>query len=101
MFGKIYKNWIARDRRRRKRALEEIRGQFERDGYSLEDLTDSEVEQAITSYGDPIENSKPLTGREVYWVLRRLSPDGERFRARRIAENTGITANAINEQKGD
>ena len=100
MFGKIYKNWVARNQRRRRKVLDEIRGQFELHGYSLEDLADSEVEEAITFYSDPIENSMPLTGKKIYWVLRRLSPDGERFRRRRTPENANIPANAVKQQKG-
>ena len=100
MFGKIYKNWVARNQRRRERVLDEIRGQFELHGYSLEGLTDSEVEEAIAYYGDPIENSMPLTGKKIYWILRRLSPEGERFRGRPTPAIADIRANAEKEQKG-
>lgn len=82
MFGNVYKNWVALRQRRRKRLLAAIREQFERDGYSLENLTDSQVEEAIRFYNDPIETAIPLTGKRIYWILRRLSPNGEAFNQR-------------------
>ena len=81
MLGKIYNNWLPWGRsRRRKEALETIRGQLESLGYSLEGRTDRDLEEAITRYDRPVENAMPLTGKGVYWALRRLSLDRKRPR---------------------
>ncbi len=60
-----------------------MRDQFERCGYSLEDVTDSELEAAVTADGIRIESEMPLTGKQAFWVLRRISPGGETLRGRR------------------
>ena len=72
--------------RRRRRALDEVRRQIADCGYALDDLTDSQLEQAVTGGRGGIEKVLPLTPRTIYWTLRRLSPDAEDFGRRKIKE---------------
>jgi hypothetical protein len=68
------------------RVLDSIRRQFESSGYALDDLTDSELEAAITRGEGGIEEVLPLTGKKIYWTLRRLSPDGRQLQRRKIKQ---------------
>ena len=79
MLQTIYKNWLPCGQHRRKRVLNKIRGQIERNGYSLEDIDDSDLEAAITYDGRPIERAIPMTGKRIHWILRRLFADGNNF----------------------
>lgn len=82
MLGKIRKIWMASARRR---ILDKVRRQFETCGYTLDDLTDSQLEAAITRGEGGIETVPPLTAKTIYWMLRRLSPDGK-LRERKIKQ---------------
>jgi len=84
MLRAIYRNWGRSEQRRRKRVLAKIRRQLANCGYSVEDLTDSELEAAATCDGERVEDAMPLTGKRIYWILRRLSPDVTRLRRRKI-----------------
>ena len=79
MLQTIYKNWLPRGQHRRKRVLNKIRGQIERNGYSLEGIADSDLEAAITYDCRPIERAIPMTGKRIFWSLRRLFADGNNF----------------------
>ncbi len=87
MLGKNYKTWMPGPQRRRKQLLDAIRAEIESYGYSLGDLTDSEIEEAVTYYVGPIERALPLSGKGIYWSLRRLSPGGRRLRGRRTGSS--------------
>ena len=86
MLGMISKIWTPPSKRRRRRALDTIRRQIADSGYALDDLTDSELEAAITRGEGGIENVLPLTGKTIYWTLRRLSPGDRQFQQRRIKQ---------------
>ena len=83
MIETIRKIWTP-SRRRRKLALDDVRRQFANCGYTLEDLTDSELERLITYGTGEIEKLHPLTAKKIYWTLRKISPDGSRFEKRKI-----------------
>jgi hypothetical protein len=86
MLEMMSKIWTPPSERRRRRALDSIRRQFESSGYALDDLTDSELEAAITRGEGGIEEVLPLTGKKIYWTLRRLSPDGRQLQRRKIKQ---------------
>ena len=86
MLGRINKNWMPSAQSRRRRTLDIVRRQFESSGYTLDDLTDSELEAAITRGAGGIEKVLPLTGKAIYWTLRRISPDGRQLRRRKIKQ---------------
>ena len=81
MLGKINKIWTPR---RRRRAFAEVRRQMADCGYALDDLTDSQLEKAVTGGRGGIEKVPSLTARTIYWTLRRLSPDEGHLRQRKI-----------------
>ena len=83
MFGRLSKIWRLQ---RRRRAFAEARRQSADSGYALDDLSDSELESAITRGGGGIETSLPLTGKTIYWALRRLSPDSRQLQRRKIKQ---------------
>jgi hypothetical protein len=87
MFGKFYKTWMPWERRRR-RALENAREQIASCGYKLDDLADSQLEAALIQSESGIDEV-PLTGKRIYWALRRISPDGKLFRQR--GSRAGVT----------
>lgn len=64
---------------RKRRHLDKVRRLFEGCGHTVDDRTDSELEAAITHYGGRLGSSLPLTGKRMYWILRRLSSDGEQL----------------------
>jgi DNA-binding transcriptional LysR family regulator len=86
MIEMISKIWTPSSKRRRRRALDSIRRQIESSGYALDDLTDSELEAAITRGEGGIEEALPLTGKKIYWTLRRLSPDDRQLQQRKIKQ---------------
>jgi DNA-binding transcriptional LysR family regulator len=86
MLEMISKILTPSSKRRRRRALDSIRREFESSGYALDDLTDAELEAAITSGNGGIEEALPLTGKKIYWTLRRLSPDDPRLQQRKIKQ---------------
>lgn len=86
MFGKINKIWMPSAQSRRKRTLDNVRRQIESCGYTLDDLTDAELEAAITRGGRRIEKVLPLTGKTIYWTLRRISPDSRQLQQRKIRQ---------------
>ena len=90
MIGLISKIWThifsAAKRRKQLELLDGIRRQIADSGYALEDLTDSELETAITNGAGEIENFAPLTGKTIYWTLRRLSPDDRQLVRRKIKQ---------------
>ena len=86
MLGMINKIWMPSAQSRRKRTLDNVRRQIENSGYTLDDLTDAELETAVTRDGDGIEKVLPLTGKEIYWTLRRISPDGRQLQRRKIKQ---------------
>jgi hypothetical protein len=65
---------------RRRRTLNKIRREFEKLGYAFNDVTDSELEAAITFAGNSVEDFLPLTGKTMYWMLRRISQNGAPLR---------------------
>ena len=91
MFKTVHKHWIDRRRRRRTRFLREIRHQFETCGYSVSEISDSDLETALTYMGPRTEKTAPLTARSAFWTLRRLSPDVSELRRRE--ENGGKSTN--------
>lgn len=84
MLEKISKIWQPRQKRR---ALAEVRRQIANSGYALDDLSDSELEAAITRGQGGIEKVLPLTGKAIYWTLRRLSPDSGQLQRRKIKQS--------------
>ena len=86
MFEKFNKIWMPSAQNRKRRMLDNIRRQFESSGYTLDDLTDSELEAAITRGEGGIEKVLPLTGKAIYWTLRRISPDDRQLRRRKIKQ---------------
>jgi hypothetical protein len=90
MIGMISKIWTPSSKRRRRRALNTIRRQIADSGYSLDDLTDFELEAAITRGESGVENVLPLTGRMIYWTLRRLSRDDRQLHQRKIKQSPQI-----------
>ena len=85
MIRKIYENWVPSARRRR-RLLHNARRQFETCGYALDDLSDSQLEAAITCCKGRIEKATPLTGKAIYWTLRRISPGGYQLQQRKMKQ---------------
>jgi hypothetical protein len=65
--------------RRRRRALVNIRQEFENAGYPLDEFGDSQIEAALTSWTDDIA-AVTLNAKAIYRVLRRLHgvPAGRR-----------------------
>ena len=84
MIGMIGKIWTQSLERRKRQALDTIRRQIADSGYALDDLTDSQLEAAITRGEGGIENVLPLTGKKIYWTLRRLLPDGRQLQRRKV-----------------
>lgn len=80
MLSTIYRSW---ERRKTERQLRKIRTQIERCGYDLQHLSDPELQAALVREGSQIET--PLTAKKTYWILRRLSPEFNRFRVTRPA----------------
>lgn len=80
MLRAIHKSWRPGGERRKKRVLDKIRRQLVSCGYSVEDLTDTELEAAATYGGERVEDAIPLTAKRTYWILRRLSPEVKRLR---------------------
>jgi hypothetical protein len=70
--------------KRKRRVLDNVRRQFSDCGYSVDDLTDSQLEAAITGGIGGVEKIPPLTSRTIYWTLRRLSADERELRNRKI-----------------
>ena len=79
MVQTIYKNWLPCGQHRRKRVLNKIRGQIERNGYSLEDIDDSDLEASYhlrwppdregnsdDRQEDPLDPPASLRGREQF-----------------------------------
>ena len=83
MLERITKIWMPR---RRRRAFAEVRRQITDSGYALDDLSDSELEAVITRGAGGIENVLPLTGKAIYWTLRRLSRDSRQLVQRKIKQ---------------
>jgi hypothetical protein len=83
MLEKICKIW-TQSKRRRRRILDNVRRQIADCGYALDDLSDSELEAAISRGAGGIEKVLPLTGKAIYWTLRRLSPDHSQIQRRKI-----------------
>ncbi len=88
MLEMINKIWTPSAQNRRRRTLDTVRRQFESSGYTLDDLTDSELEAAITRGAGGIEKVLPLTGKKIYWTLRRISPDDGQLRQRKIKQSS-------------
>lgn len=86
MLEKFNKIWMPSAQRRRKRTLDIVRRQFESSGYTLDDLSDSELEAAVTRGAGGIEEVLPLTGKKIYWTLRRISPDEGQLQQRKIKQ---------------
>ena len=86
MIGMIRKIWTLSSNRRRRQMLDSIRQQIADSGYALDDLTDSELEAAITRGEGGIERVLPLTGKTIYWTLRKLSSDGRQLQRRKIKQ---------------
>jgi hypothetical protein len=86
MFGVVNKIWMLSARSRKKRTLDNVRRKFESCGYTLDDLTDSELEAVITRGEGGIEKVLPLTAKAIYWTLRRISPDSRQLRRRKIKQ---------------
>lgn len=61
--------------RRRRRALANIRQEFEKAGYPLDQFGDSQIEAALTS-GDSDIASVTVTATTIYRALRRLQRSG-------------------------
>lgn len=66
----------------RRRQMTRIRRKFARCGYPLDDLNDSQIESALTQPGERRIGNVSLTGKSIYFALRRLAPDGEPIRRR-------------------
>jgi hypothetical protein len=60
--------------RRRRRALESIRREFEKAGYPLDQFEDSQIEAALTRWTDDIA-AVTLNAHAMYRALRRLRGD--------------------------
>lgn len=86
MLEKINKIWMPSARSRKRRALDSVRRQFESCGYTLDDLTDAELEATITRGAGEIEKVTPLTAKTIYWTLRRLSPGDSQLQQRKIKQ---------------
>ena len=86
MLEKLSKIWARSSKRRRRRMLDNARRQIADSGYAIDDLSDSELEAAITRSAGGIEKVLPLTGKAIYWTLRRLSPDGRQIQKRKIKQ---------------
>lgn len=86
MLDIVRKIWTPSSSRRRRRALDDIRRQFASSGYALDDLTDAQLEAAITRGKDNIEKLPPLTGKTLYWTLRRISPDDKQLQRRKMKQ---------------
>ena len=84
MFDMVRKIWMPSSSRRRKRALDNLRRQVASCGYALDDLTDDQLEALITRGEGSIEMLPPLTGKTLYWTLRRISPDIGQLQRRKI-----------------
>lgn len=81
MIETVHKHLFDR-RRRRKRFLREIRHQVETCGYSVSQISDADLEAAVTHIGRRLEGLTPLTAKKTFWILRRLSPDVSQLRKR-------------------
>ena len=57
--------------RRRRRALVNIRREFEKAGYSLDQFADSQIEAALTGWTDDIA-AVTLNAKSIYRALQRL-----------------------------
>lgn len=66
----------------RRRQITRIRRKFARCGYPLDDLNDSQIQSALTQPGERRIGNVSLTGKSIYFALRRLTPDGEPIRRR-------------------
>ena len=64
--------------KRRRLRLARIRKDFEKCGYSLDDLDDSRIEAALSAGGGGVEES-PLTPKMIFFALRRLSSGAGEF----------------------
>ena len=76
MFKKFYQLLKAR---RRRRALANIRREFQKAGYPLDQFGDSQIEAALTRWTDDIA-AVSVNAKAMYRALRRLrgSPAGSR-----------------------
>ena len=92
MIRMISRIWTPSSKRRRRRTLDIIRRQIADSGYALDDLTDFELEAALTRGEGGVENIPPLTGKSIYWALRRISPDGRQLQRRKIKQPQGAQA---------
>ena len=79
MIKKFYQLLKAR---RRKRALANIRREFEQAGYPLDQFEDSQIEAALTRWTDDIA-AVSVNAKAMYRALRRLRglPAGSRVQA--------------------
>lgn len=82
MFRAICKKLVPAIQRRNKRnVLDEIRRQVENSGYSVEHLTNPQLAAAVVETTGLVE---PLTAKQIYLTLRRLSPDIDLLRNKRL-----------------
>ena len=99
MVRRFCNDWVQRKlRRRRSVALRDIRRQLESCGYSMSEISDSDLEAAVTYGGRRIEKSMPLTAKRTFWILRRLSSDVTPLRRR--ARSSGNSMNIGNYRGG-
>lgn len=87
MLKKLSRIWHPQ---RRCQTLAEIRRQIADSGYALDDLSDSELEKAFTRGAGGIEKVLPLTGKTIYWALRRLAPGDAQLQRRKIKQPPSI-----------
>ena len=95
MFEKIHKVWMPAFGRRRRRVIEEARRQITSCGYDLDDITDSQLETAITISNGSIEDVSPLTAKTIFWTLRRIAHDRIELKQRQIGGNDPKVSRAI------
>jgi hypothetical protein len=86
MLNIVRKIWTSLLSRRRRNALDDLRREITSFGYALDDLTDAQLESAITRGEGSIEALPPLTGKTLYWILRRVSPDDRQLEQRKMKQ---------------
>ena len=72
MIERIYRIGAAQKKRR---ILRKIRREFERSGYPLDGVPDSQIKAALTRGGFEL-NEISLSAKTIYLALRRLSSGG-------------------------
>jgi hypothetical protein len=78
--------------------VESFRKEAANCGYSLDDRTDAQLEAALSFSERNIEKLMPLTGRTIYWALRRLSPGAMQRQKRKIGPGS---RSGISEHRGE